>query len=1650
MAELTPTGIPDNFNNPNITGVDIVTSPNAETVTRAVPSGDDGSSGDNFKQLTFLGASIIDWNANGGFNEQIARLEVNLVADDQNSSDGVGSGSATWWLDGTGGDDIYHNGVKDLFSPPGIGTPLFFKYGSEFSTINNAFDDTNTTHWTFGGIFEGYTESESPQGKPLYSVSVTDPKDILDGIELVLDGFNGQVSGVPNLFNLFGYWEDSFNLGFGGSQVNVGGMLWTKARDAMNALMSFSDILPPELQQYGGRITFAGHNYRLDLSGLPALPINYRIGGGSNITLLGFIADLCEASNHDYFITLDPPATTEFDLALTGGTIVVNTIDKRLPPTFGAIQSFIDAETDAGRQVVTNNKGFELANNTTSKFLVGGNLRECFIQSGVYDVSISGEDQKIWHYWGVDSGNNAIIGQGIRDAHIFTLDSRLINVQGIDNEYTTNIQEMKYVLAGRKEWETFLSAKNAIGNEASNPQFGRADTLQIQGLYDVAKGSLENLGELLNTPADPVESKVKSLDNVKRQDEQKYNIDTIYEWLSSIANEFYGKKFMIRIPDVSSFVDPDTDEVIYTLEPSSKGGFIPKNVLNTAILDNILPRFFDTLQNQDGLFETYVRFDNAHELDLSEVASDVMEANILDGTVDEPTRSKKTGELDINGDPIFYIDPDWTAGEERYSSFIKCKIEPEIRFVNFNSQTDPRVVIELPSQVNPLFDGEDGEVSSPIGFIKDLLVGGFGLDIVKNPKTGEDYNKQSSTQDTLDYYKRISAGTNKQVGKAADSMIPQVVVVPLKSNVLTYGPWFSSGVPGKIEFEQSEDLVPWNYGGFDVMNLAALSKVSEISNNNQISEKGSIKVAAIPNKQLGEQLVANGPYVTNIRVSLSSNDISTDYTLQTWTPNFGKISRQNSTNIRKASKSSEKARKQNRLLQKELDTIANISERTGKGKDKKKSKAPTNEGETPDTFIIAEGLSSWENSPFNRTVDPLISSGTVPNTIILPDKDLLNNLGNEIDYVRRGGMSLDGLLRPFSTNFVNNIGSISNFVKPIYPYSSKQTHELASGDANFARTPEPTVFDLNPLASGHDVSYVIGGSGFLTDGIYIDSLHASRNYQAFGSGEQIQIQRGHPDFDNLNSDHQFVTLDSNMVDYRGVGFKTPMVFTGWGFDTKGVPTPASGADSRSVRGNYGGFENNHLTKSHNWKSGPLDLRWSEKRGVWTGGHSIKEGFLVEDLEAPTNADPTSNGISLINDSPDNIAISGYTTARVVACVGDGTDFSPLLVPDFAGGFPKRTHTIVNRDRNFSASSGDHILYIDLNDEWRPLAGKGATTSSRQTLIWEFTTYIGDFVAWQNSTHSSWKQITGFHYADDDLLGLFSSDKLTTDTGGEFFGWRFTAGYSNFSSFRKGKNLADYPVGSVSLPIAATIFSIAGNTFTGDAYTYNSDDGVFNPADVASNSSSSKIPIWNESSSNNLSADKIFVQDSDGNAVFGGTPKNSTRIGIQFTNTTCIAKSPPTGFGFSTADERIQFATAHTTFTSSATSLTNISIDARLIDFEASPGPFNSSDTQLMMYVAVKETSSRINPKTGIVIYDGSVTPEITQDWKRMNPRTENNTFLGQTPVICDVKNSTQNGQNLLLRANPGGTVTYDLYIRAYSADALANNSFWDIEFIDLT
>jgi hypothetical protein len=205
-----------------------------------------------FVQQTFLGASIRSFNLNGGFGDTSSQLSVELINDEFNVSDKKGKGD---------GDDAYHNGQYDTFAPPPVGSPVFFKFGSYYATVAEAykktFDDLYNTstfadiqpkivgtydknnfvqlkdgqyvdiknnqiidnseflnskyrgrdHLTFGGILQSYVQNRGPAGNPLYSVQVVDPREILANTVLILNNYAGTTYKNANMFNVYGFLE---------------------------------------------------------------------------------------------------------------------------------------------------------------------------------------------------------------------------------------------------------------------------------------------------------------------------------------------------------------------------------------------------------------------------------------------------------------------------------------------------------------------------------------------------------------------------------------------------------------------------------------------------------------------------------------------------------------------------------------------------------------------------------------------------------------------------------------------------------------------------------------------------------------------------------------------------------------------------------------------------------------------------------------------------------------------------------------------------------------------------------------------------------------------------------------------------------------------------------------------------------------------------------------------------------------------------------------------------------------------------------------------------------------------------------------------------------------------------------------------------
>jgi len=178
------------------------------------------------------------------------------------------------------------------------------------------------------------------------------------------------------------------------------------------------------------------------------------------------------------------------------------------------------------------------------------------------------------------------------------------------------------------------------------------------------------------------------------------------------------------------------------------------------------------------------------------------------------------------------------------------------------------------------------------------------------------------------------------------------------------------------------------------------------------------------------------------------------------------------------------------------------------------------------------------------------------------------------NYDSKSFSSLDCLFRPISTEvgYANptgytGSGSLTrpclarNAMEAIPPFKTQP--DLDAGYINLDPFLNPGKGLLSSNNAGHDIEYMIHSNEM------IDDVHI-----------------------RLTSDYG--------VGYRTFGLRAPLVLTGWGLDLEGKPVPNSTPNTPSDT-----YADNWLKKPTNWKTGPLDLRWDENRGVWTSWPGYK-------------------------------------------------------------------------------------------------------------------------------------------------------------------------------------------------------------------------------------------------------------------------------------------------------------------------------------------------------------------------------------------------------------------------------------------------------------
>ena len=281
------------------------------------------------------------------------------------------------------------------------------------------------------------------------------------------------------------------------------GMPWYRVKDGLAALMNYNGFLPTEYEQagYGGPIDFRGYKYVVDFGGIPTdlIPPAYFLEF-DQIDLLALAQELCDIISHDLFVTLlpvinHPACKTLYDYnsqiintypekrsQMIAGIIRVDAIDKRRPPTYGAIKSYLDFLAQSNVEVKNQDLGYELSNVTTDKFVVGGqetNMYYFTANKDRNDVELRKQKnghrnrlnklerdkwsletmlkQQVLPFYGFLGSEKAVtIPKGFGSYQQILLDSTGLNAYGVGNYYVATEIELRAALVSYEQWENFL------------------------------------------------------------------------------------------------------------------------------------------------------------------------------------------------------------------------------------------------------------------------------------------------------------------------------------------------------------------------------------------------------------------------------------------------------------------------------------------------------------------------------------------------------------------------------------------------------------------------------------------------------------------------------------------------------------------------------------------------------------------------------------------------------------------------------------------------------------------------------------------------------------------------------------------------------------------------------------------------------------------------------------------------------------------------------------------------------------------------------------------------------------------------------------------------------------------------------------------
>lgn len=485
----------------------------------------------------------------------------------------------------------------------------------------------------------------------------------------------------------------------------------------------------------------------------------------------------------------------------------------------------------------------------------------------------------------------------------------------------------------------------------------------------------------------------------------------------------------------------------------------------------------------------------------------------------------------------------------------------------------------------------------------------------------------------------VDVNASNNLGYYPQYAAPSSAVIPIRSNIRTYGPYISANFTtdyGGIEAETDPDIAPWVFGSIAAANIAGNARANEFPVTPlKISETGSASIIGFPSLSFGKQLGGNGPYINSMNMSFGPDGVKTILDFQTFTPKFGSIQNVYRNQIKNSIKNRQKQlqflRNQTVISQKINRNIGRIKKGSNSTNIPRVSQNPANGG-TLQRLLVGE-IYDWQKLKVIEEKRSVQASGQR----IVTGFDHIDSVQEyRYNYKEKAYISLDGIYSPVSISGGLPIGTSGN-VLPRYVIPSSGSGFYHQASTLYAQPPFFTGSCETPNSSGSGHNHY----NLEIHNLYLNPLANPTGIPHFTgtcAGHNIDIVGRGTGIPESGMDMSLYTEDEiaskYYEDYRFLGMRGPIVLHSWGYDTDGKPIPnyiddeikaksgiyvtsKTGTEEPQTTGLMDYFMQDWLQKPATWPVGPIDLRFDRERGVWVSppAYKIVVAKIVETVPA---------------------------------------------------------------------------------------------------------------------------------------------------------------------------------------------------------------------------------------------------------------------------------------------------------------------------------------------------------------------------------------------------------------------------------------------------